>query len=594
MKKNNQKTEWNLALLYPKGDTDPRIEQDVQNFERLYSDFASKYTEHKEYLSQPAALLEALTDLEHLNDKANSRPYMYFHYKHELNSSDKNAAAMMNVLNQRLTAAGNKILFFSLSLGKISAEKQKEFLNDPSLSKYHHFLSVIFNESKHRLSEEGEKILNLVSLPARELWSQHVQKKQNHITVTWKGKKLPLSQIGDLIAQSPTKDRRALQRLYNDACKTIAADAESELNAICIQKKITDELRGFKRPYDSRILDSQNRTETVERLVKVVEAHYSIAHRFYALKAKLLKEKKLTYADRSAAIGRTTTKYPFHVATAFLSETFGAIAPQYRTIFEKYLEQGQIDAFPRTGKSAGAFCSSSTGNPVFVLLNHTDSFNAVSTIAHEMGHAFHSELTQQAQPSIYHDYTMPVAEVASTFFENFAFDALLKTLNPKEQVIALHDKINGSIATIFRQVALFNFENELHLTIRQKGAMSHDEMAKLLTNHMQAYLGPSVKVTTDDGYQFVTWPHIRYFFYVYAYAFGETVSTALYARYKKDASYLGKVEEFMKAGSSKSAERIFEDIGIPVSDKSFFEEALQEISREIDQLEEAAKKILKK
>lgn len=591
---NKYKTEWNLSLLYSKGDSDPQIEKDMQAVEAAYTAFAEKYEKNDSYTKDAQALLTALTDLEALNDKANNRPLMYFHYKQELNSADKHAAAMMNTFTQRFTAAGNKIVFFSLTLGKIAPDKQAEFLADASLARYHHFLRVIFNESKHRIGIEGERVLNMMFLPACQLWTKHTQEKVGALQIEWKGKKIPFSAAKSLIQQLPTKERRKLHDLYNQASKTVAADAESELNALCIYKKTTDELRGFAKPYDSRVLDSQNRTETVERLVKVVRDHNSIAHRFYKIKAKLLKEKKLMYADRSAAVGKTTKAYPFNEACNFLSDTFGKISPHYKQTFEQFLTNGQIDAFPRKGKSGGAFCSSSTGNPTFVLLNHSDSFNSVSIIAHEMGHAFHSELTQSAQPNLYHDYPMPVAEVASTFFENFAFDALFETLTPKERVIALHDKINNSIATIFRQIALFNFENELHLAVRAKGSLTHDEMATMLTKHMQEYLGPTVKVTKDDGYEFVAWPHIRYYFYVYSYAFGEMVSAALYARYKKDSSYLSKVEEFMKAGSSKPAEAIFEDIGIPVSSESFFKEALAELSREVDLLEKLVKEILKK
>ncbi len=593
-KKNNIKTEWNLALLYPKGDTDPQIEKDMQAAEAAYAEFAAKYEKNDSYTKDAAALLTALSDLETLNNKANNRPLMYYHYKQVLNSADKHASAMMTTFTQRFTTAGNKIVFFSLTLGKIAPEKQVEFLANAALARYHHFLRIMFNESKHRIGIEGERVLNLMSLPANQLWTKHVQEKVGALQIEWKGKKIPLSAAKSMISQLPTKERRKLQDLYNKASKSVAADAESELNALCVYKKTTDELRGFAKPYDSRVIDSQNKTETVERLVKVVRDHYSIAHRFYKIKAKLLKEKKLTYADRSAAVGKTTKTYPFKESCDFLSDTFGKVSPFYKQTFEHFLTNGQIDAFPRKGKRGGAFCSSSTDNPTFVLLNHTDSFDCVNTIAHEMGHAFHSELTQSAQPNLYHDYSMPVAEVASTFFENFAFDALLETLTPKERVIALHDKINGSIATIFRQIALFNFENDLHLAVRAKGSLTHDEMATLLTKHMQEYLGPAVKVTKDDGYEFVVWVHIRYFFYVYAYAFGEMVSTALYARYKKDPAFLAKVEEFMKAGSSKSSEAVFEDIGIPVSSEGFFKEALDEISREVDLLEKSVKEILKK
>jgi oligoendopeptidase F len=224
-----------------------------------------------------------------------------------------------------------------------------------------------------------------------------------------------------------------------------------------------------------------------------------------------------------------------------------------------------------------------------VMLNHTEDIQAVSTMAHEMGHAFHSELSKSQSP-IYQDYTISVAEVASTLFENFAFEEMLGKLSEKEKVIALHNQINDDVSTIFRQIACFNFELELHKTIREKGSIPKEEIAKMLNKHMKSYLGPIMKLTDNDGYFFVKWSHIRNFFYVYSYAYGQIISKALYARYKEDKSFLSKIEQFLSAGGSKSPEQIFKDIGIDVSKPEFFEAGLKQVEADIKLLEQLAKK----
>jgi oligoendopeptidase F len=225
-----------------------------------------------------------------------------------------------------------------------------------------------------------------------------------------------------------------------------------------------------------------------------------------------------------------------------------------------------------------------------VLLNHTDDIRSVETLAHEMGHAIHTELTKKNQPPRYQHYSIATAEVASTFFEQLVNEELEKTLSDKEKVILLHNKILGDISTIFRQIACFNFELELHNSIREKGQLSKSEIAKLMNKHFSSYLGSVVELQEDDGYFFVTWSHIRRFFYVYSYAYGQIISRALFENWKKDNSYIEKIDQFLSAGKSMSPKDIFKNIGIDTSDPKFFESGLKAISKDIDKLEKLAKK----
>jgi oligoendopeptidase F len=130
----------------------------------------------------------------------------------------------------------------------------------------------------------------------------------------------------------------------------------------------------------------------------------------------------------------------------------------------------------------------------------------------------------------------------------------------------------------------------LHNEVRAKGMVAKEEIAKILNKHMESYLGKIVKVKENDGYFFVSWSHIRRFFYVYSYAFGQLVSKSLYAKFKEDNSFITEVEKFLKAGGSKSPEDIFKDIGIDVTSPSFFQDGLKSIERDIKNLESLSKK----
>ena len=214
------------------------------------------------------------------------------------------------------------------------------------------------------------------------------------------------------------------------------------------------------------------------------------------------------------------------------------------------------------------------------------------TFGHEMGHAIHSEFSR-SQPVFYEGYSMTTAETASTLFEAFVFQNQFEKLNDEEKIIALHDKIQDDIQTIFRQIACFNFELEMHKTIREKGNMSKEELATLMNKHMKSYIG-DMELTEKDGYFFVHWSHLRRFFYVYSYAFGQLASKALHKKYMEDNTYIEKIKQFLSAGGSMSPEDIFKSIGVDMTKPDFWKKGIESIAEDITLLEALVNKKSKK
>lgn len=584
---NKMKTNWNLTLLY-KSHTDPSIEKDVKKCEKLHEDFAKKYQNTK-FTKDENSLFNALTDYEKLaGDASGSRAILYFHYTKDLNAEDKKAEAEINKMSDRLTKASNKIIFFELTLGKISVDKQKRFLKSSKLSHFKYFLEKIFDQAKYTLSEPEEKIMSLKSLPAHAMWKNSQDKLLSKQTIIWRKREIPITEAFSMIPTLKTADRRALHVLVMEKLRSISDFAEAEINAVYTDKKVNDELRGFKNPYDATLLSHETEESMVNALQKAVSHNFSVSHKFYNLKAKILKLKRLSYADRGAGIGKTHKEISFEQGLRIVGDAFGALDKDFKNILDEYLIQGQIDVYPKKGKTGGAYCSSAIDMPTFILLNHISEMRSVTTLAHEMGHGIHAEYSKDQKP-LYQGHSTAVAEVASTFFEQVVFDNIFPTLSPKEQVIALHDKINDEVSTIFRQIACFNFEKELHQHIREKGALSKEEIGGLLNTHMKSYLGPIFDLKTEDGYFFVNWSHIRNFFYVYSYSFGNLVSKALYRNYKKDPQYLHNIKTFLSAGCSKSPKDIFGDIGIDTSDPKFWMQGIKSIEEDIKRLEKLVK-----
>lgn len=586
--KNNTHT-WNLGVMYSSPE-DPKIIQDVKKIEEAYVSFAKKY-QNKKFLTDIKILKKALDEYESLC--AIPSPLMYLYLLRDIQSGNEKASALQNQLSERLTKASNQIVFFRLALGSLSAKQQKEILDNSSVSKYRYFLKMIFDRSLHQLSEAEEKIINLKRQPAVHLWTEGQLKLLAKQTINFNNKDISLAEAIGLLRNLPKKKRDELNNKISLCLKNISAFAESELNAIVINKKIDDELRGYKKPYSATILGYQNSEKSIEQLVDSVTNAFPVAHKFLKLKARLLDQKTLSYGDRMASVGINKKEISFDQAVEIIKKSFTSVNPKYTEIFERYLKNKQIDVFPRVGKKGGAYCWANVNLPTYVLLNYTNDTNSVMTLAHEMGHAIHGELSK-SQPVIYQGHTISVAEVASTLFENFAFEEIFKTLSDKEKIVALHDRINDDISTIFRQIACFNFEVELHNTIREKGALSAREIALLMNKHMSAYLGSAVKFTEDDGYFFVQWSHLRRFFYVYSYAYGQLISKALYKKYTEDKSYLTKIETFLSAGESMSPEDIFKHIGIDTTKPSFFTDGLKQIEKDIERLEVLVKNSKKK
>lgn len=583
------KTEWDLSRLYYKSLRDPRILKDIRKGDRAIDAFVAKYSKDKSWLTNPKALAKALGDYERLSVLAKSSPLYYCGYRKSLNASDKEAEAFMSKWDDHFAKRGNKLLFFGLELGRVPAAGQKKLLAAKELRPLTYWLTKLFETAKHNLTEPEEKILSLLSDVSFSRWVQAVDNILDTKKITFKGKEMPLNEGLERVRTLPKKDRHALHSIAMAALKDASPMAESEINAIVARKKITDELRGFKEPYDATILGYENDRQSVLNLVRTVTKHFPLAQRFYKVKARMLRENVLTYADRSVPVGKVTKKIPFAQAAEAVHDAFRALHPRYAEIFDKLLADGRVDVYPKAGKTSGAYCSSGIGEPTMVLLNHVEDAHSLLTLAHEMGHAIHAQRSKGQRP-LYEGHTISTAEVASTFFEQATFDALVAKLSDKERLVAMHDKLQDDVASIFRQITFFNFEVDLHKGVRAKGMLTKDQMAALLNKHTGAYMGPAVKLAPEDGYHFVTVGHFRRFFYVYSYAFGQLVSRALYERVKKDPTFIDKVDAFLCAGGSQSPEEIFKKCGLNLYKPDVFVEGLRGIEKDIKDLEKAVAK----
>jgi oligoendopeptidase F len=585
------KTEWDFSSMY-NGDKDPRIESEIKEMEEARLAFAKKYS-NKKFLASTKTILSALKDWEKmLTESGFAKPIWYLSKLNDIDSSNQERKSRTNLLTQRVTKAENEIIFFELSLSKLDPKMQKEILNDKSFAPYKYYLKKTFEAGKHLLSESEEKILSLKYQVTYKMWVDAQKKLLNAQTVKFQKRDIPISEALMLRHQLGFKERHELQNKIIPVLKAVSHMAEAELNAVYTDKKIEDELRGYKTPYQATVEGYENDLDTVENLIKVINDNMKVSHRFFKARAKLLGLEKLGSADLYAPVAKSTQKkISLEEIVSKTIESFNKIKPEFGNYVKSFAENGQIDFLPKKGKKGGAYCSPGHNVPTCVLMNITGSIDDICTLAHEMGHSIHSELAK-GQPYLYEDYTISVAEVASTFFEQLVIDDLIDNAkNDEERLRLLDEKMKGDIGTIFRQISYFNYELALHNKVRKDGGASKEEMAEMFLKETKNFVGPVLSPNVDDGYTFIYIPHLRYFFYVYTYALGQIVSRALCAKYKEDNSFIEKVEEFLKSGQSMSPRDIFLKTGIDIADPKFIQAGIDAVAEDVKKYEGIVNKI---
>jgi len=566
--------EWDLSGLYYRNETDPQLEADVATAEAAYHRFIKKWRK-RDFTSSATALAEALRDKEHLSGMPEvTRPGRYLSLRLALNTNDQAAKKKLALLERRFRKLSDEMLFFTLTLGRLPKQQQTAYLKAPELAHFHYYLQQVFESATHNLSEPEEKIINLKSSQSYGRWVDMTEDIVSNRTLTWQGKALAIPAALETIETLSSKQKPKLWSLIMKEMEQIAEVAEHEFNAIITDVRTEDELRGYEKPYSATALSYEDSEASIESLVEAVSTEgFKLSRRFYKLKAEYHGVEHIPYANKYDSIGNLPS-IDFDEAVTICRDVFYSLKTEYGELFDTMLTNGQIDVYPKPGKRGGAFMSSQTNQPTQVMLNHTSTFKALETLAHEMGHAIHSERSKHHTP-FYDGHSITTAETASTLFENLVFDAVYRSVTPKQQVVLNHDRLTRDIATIQRQITCFNAELEYHTTIHDQGAMTKEELRSCMEKHLKRYLGPAVAIQPQDGYSFVYWSHLRYGFYVYTYSFGLLMSTIMSERYKADSGYIDEIDWFLSSGSSMAVADIFKQINIDTTHPDVFREALK-------------------
>lgn len=589
---------WNLKSLFD-GDDDPKIEEKRILLEKKSYAFINKWKDRKDYLQDPAILTKSLKEYEEWKKCCGSEgdEGYYFWLRTSQDQNDPGLKAKFNKIEHSSKKIENDIQFFYLRIAKIPEKKQKTFLQYPGLKRYKHFLDRIFAESKYLLSEPEEKILNLKTPTSHSNWvrmtSSFLAKEERRVVLEG-GKKVTktFSDILSLMNSKQKKVRDSAGQAFNDILRKNVDVAESEINSILSNKRVDDELRGVSRPDLTRHISDDIESDVVDALVRSVSERFDISSKYYALKARLLKVKRLKYHERNVEYGSINKKYTYDESLRLVQKVFNNLDPDFADILNGFMKGRQFDVYPRKGKVSGAFCAHHLiSQPTYILLNHTNRLNDVLTLAHELGHGINNELIRAKQNALNFGTPLSTAEVASIFMEDFVLQEILKKADDELRLSIMMMRLNDEVSTIFRQVACYVFEQELHQEFRTKGYLSKDEIGKLFNKNMAGYMGTSVEQSPGSENWWVYWGHIRSFFYVYSYAGGLLISKSLQNSVKGNPQFIVKVKEFLSAGLSDSPRNIFYNLGIDISDEGFWLKGLSEVEALLKETTALARKL---
>lgn len=596
--KNKLPTTWNLTDLGKKYN-DPKFADERTLSNKKINVFSKKWKKDQSYLTDAKSLKKALDQFAGLSEVPDTEG-TYLFLMRQVDSGNKKLLAAEKKYDEYTQELSNQIRFFGLSLGKIELKYQNDFLQNAGLEPYKHFLEGIFETARYQLTEPEEKILSLKSGVSADNWDSMVEEIFAHesaeVLVKNNSGKIAketktFNEIISLINHETKSIRDTAALAISDIFKKHAFVVEKEFNSILENKKINDELRGYVRPDQARILSDDISLDIVDTMSDVVTDHFKISHDYYALKAKILKQKKLHYHERNLSVAYSNKEYSYQDAAEIVHDSLMHIDPEFAAIHADLCNTGKIDVYPRSGKRGGAFCMyHAKSNPVYIMLNHTNETRDVMTLAHEMGHAIHGTLAK-CENALNYDTPMFMAEIASTFCEGYTFDQIIAKATDKEKLALYMEKIGDGVSTISRQIAAYNFEKEVHKTFREKGYLPSTEIGKIFQKHMKSYMGSAVLQDYDSENWWMHWHHFRRPFYVYSYASGLLIANGMRAILKREPERWPDIKKFFYTGTSKSPQDVFAEMGIDIADPFFWEGGVMELKSLLAETKKLAKKL---
>ena len=589
-----QKYKWNLNDIYENYDM---WESDLEKFEKLTK-------EVPKYKGQIKNSSEKFVELELLMEKIArllDRLYLYPYMLKDLDSTDEMTSIKMQEIEMIYTKFGTETAWIAPEMLEIPEETMNEWIKKhPELEERRFGLSEMYRLRKHVLSEDKEQLLSHFSQfmgSSSDIYGELSISDMKWNTVKLStGEELAVSNgvYSKILATNRNQEDRklafeALYKSYENSKNTFAAI----YRAIIQQNVASCNARSYESCLDRALENKNIPKEVYFSLVNSAQENTAPLRKYIELRKKALKLKEYHYYDNSINIVDYNKVFKYDDAKEIVLNSVKPLGEDYQAKMKRAISEGWLDVFETKNKRSGAYSINIYDVHPYMLLNYQETMDAVFTLAHELGHTLHSMHSSEAQPYSTADYTIFVAEVASTFNERLLLDYMLENSDDSLEKIALLEQALGNIVgTYYIQTLFASYEYEAHKMIEEYKAVTPDILSDIMYNLFKKYFGESI---TIDELQKIIWSRIPHFFrspfYVYQYATSFASSAKLYENLKTNPESREKYLTLLKSGGNNHPMEQLKLAGVDLTKKESFDSVAKEFDRLLDVLEEELKKI---
>lgn len=579
--------EWDLTEL-AKSHKSPQFTKQLQRIENKVKSFEKNKVHLKSTISSQKFFM-ILRDLEGISEQV-SIVGGYASLAYSANTQSDEATTLLTRITKLGSEIENRTLFFDQWWKKQIDQKNATRLMK-SAGQLAEFLRHKRLVAKYSLTEPEERIINTMdvtgSTALMKLYDKITNSFQYVVKIDGKEKKYNREQLTQLIRNHKPKTREvAYKSLLGEYEKNKGVLGEIYQNLVLNLKNECLEIRKYTSPISVRNIGNDIDDKTVDSLLSVCKHNAPTFQKYFIHKARMLGMKKLRRYDIYApAVTNVKQKtYTFDQAVKLVLKTLNEFSPKLSEYAKKVFIKKHVDSSIRVGKRSGAFCSTiSPKITPYVLVNFNGKTNDVFTLAHELGHAVHSESASDKSILI-QEAPLPLAETASTFSELLLYDEILNKITDDEKRAMLAEQIDDLYSTIMRQAFFTTFEISAHKKIGDNATV--EEITQVYTRNVKEQFANSLDISENFGIEWSCIPHFYHTpFYCYAYSFGNLLALSFFQRYKDEGrSFVPRYLEILAAGGSKKPETLLKEYDIDITSEKFWQDGFVYIKNQINRL----------
>lgn len=524
---------------------------------------------------------------------------MYAYLKYYEDTSNAKYQALKTKIDIYLAEFNSYVAFFEPEILSLDKDVLLKIVEDTEeLHEYRFTFATLLSQKEHVLPKEIEEVLALASdsMQAPENIRGMLADADMKFPVVEgeNGAKIQLTEenYSSLIKSKDQKVRegafKALFGQYKNLENTFATALVSSVKNFIFNSKV----RHYKSSLESSMQPNNIPTEVYTNAVKTINDNLHLLHRYVALKKKMLGLNEIHMYDLYVPVTDFKSEHiEFEEAVEIVKKGLKPLGSEYLDIFSDGIDQGWVDVFENKGKRGGAFSWGSYDTMPYVLLNYNYELNDVSTLAHEMGHSLHSYYSRKEQPYQYHDYSLFLAEVASTTNEILLINYLIDNADDKARKLFLvNQQLEQIRTTVFRQLMFAEFELVVHEEIEKGEALTAEDFNKIWHDLNVKYFGDDIVVDKEIDSEWARIPHFFSDFYVYQYATGYSAANAFAnSILEKGSEAVEKYKGFLKAGSSDYPIKVLQKAGVDMLTPKPIEATMHTFEHLLDVLEETIK-----